>query len=35
VVLAIVLWRGLVKVHARLQAALRETLEKPSSAGNE
>ncbi|RDS86440.1 cation:proton antiporter [Dyella psychrodurans] len=35
VVLAIVLWRGLVKVHARLQAALRETLEKPSSAGHE
>jgi CPA2 family monovalent cation:H+ antiporter-2 len=29
VALAIVLWRGLVKVHARLQAALRETLEKP------
>jgi CPA2 family monovalent cation:H+ antiporter-2 len=32
VILAIVLWRGLVKVHARLQAALRETLEKPSPA---
>ena len=29
VVLAIVLWRGLVKLHARLQAALRETLDKP------
>ena len=28
-VLAIVLWRGLVKMHARLQAALKETLEKP------
>jgi CPA2 family monovalent cation:H+ antiporter-2 len=27
--LAIVLWRGLVKVHARLQATLRDTLEKP------
>jgi CPA2 family monovalent cation:H+ antiporter-2 len=29
VLLAIVLWRGLVKMHARLQAALKETLEKP------
>ncbi|HEY8586681.1 MAG TPA: cation:proton antiporter [Rhodanobacter sp.] len=29
VVLAIVLWRSLVKMHARLQAALKETLEKP------
>jgi len=29
VVLAVVLWRGLVKMHARLQAALKETLEKP------
>jgi CPA2 family monovalent cation:H+ antiporter-2 len=29
IVLAVVLWRGLVKLHARLQAALRETLEKP------
>jgi len=29
-VLAIVLWRGLVKMHARLQAALKETLEKPA-----
>jgi Kef-type K+ transport system membrane component KefB len=28
-VLAVVLWRGLVKVHARLQAALKETLDKP------
>lgn len=27
--LAVVLWRGLVKVHARLQATLRDTLEKP------
>jgi CPA2 family monovalent cation:H+ antiporter-2 len=30
VVLAVVLWRGLVKMHARLQAALKETLEKPA-----
>jgi CPA2 family monovalent cation:H+ antiporter-2 len=29
VVLAVVLWRSLVKMHARLQAALKETLEKP------
>ncbi|MEO8808681.1 MAG: cation:proton antiporter [Rhodanobacter sp.] len=29
VVLAVVLWRGLVKMHARLQAALKETLNKP------
>jgi CPA2 family monovalent cation:H+ antiporter-2 len=29
VVLAVVLWRGLVQMHARLQAALKETLEKP------
>jgi CPA2 family monovalent cation:H+ antiporter-2 len=27
-VLAIVLWRGMVKMHARLQAALKETLDK-------
>lgn len=27
--LAVVLWRGLVHLHARLQAALKETLEKP------
>jgi CPA2 family monovalent cation:H+ antiporter-2 len=27
--LAVVLWRSLVKLHARLQAALKETLEKP------
>jgi CPA2 family monovalent cation:H+ antiporter-2 len=26
----VVLWRGLVKMHARLQAALKETLEKPA-----
>jgi monovalent cation:H+ antiporter-2, CPA2 family len=32
VLLAVVLWRGLVKMHARLQAALRDTLEKPSPA---
>ncbi|MEP7187470.1 MAG: cation:proton antiporter [Rhodanobacter sp.] len=31
VVLAIVLWRGLVKMHARLQAALKETLDKRGS----
>jgi K+:H+ antiporter len=35
VALAIVLWRGMVKLHARLQAALRETLEKPSPASHE
>ncbi|KZC35663.1 UNVERIFIED_ORG: potassium transporter, partial [Rhodanobacter sp. FW104-R5] len=29
VVLAVVSWRGLVRIHARLQAALKETLEKP------
>jgi CPA2 family monovalent cation:H+ antiporter-2 len=29
VLLAVVLWRGLVKVHARLQAALRDTIDKP------
>lgn len=29
VVLAVVLWRGLVRVHARLQAALKETIDKP------
>lgn len=32
VLVAIVLWRGLVKMHARLQAALKETLEKPGPA---
>jgi CPA2 family monovalent cation:H+ antiporter-2 len=31
-VLAIVLWRGMVKMHARLQAALKETLDKPASS---
>ncbi|WP_158884304.1 cation:proton antiporter [Rhodanobacter sp. L36] len=35
VVLAIVLWRGLVQMHARLQAALKETLEKPASPPSE
>ncbi|HUW52406.1 MAG TPA: cation:proton antiporter [Rhodanobacter sp.] len=30
VMLAVVLWRGLVKMHARLQAALKETLNKPT-----
>ncbi|BFI95983.1 MAG: cation:proton antiporter [Rhodanobacter sp.] len=29
VVLAVILWRALVKMHARLQAALKETLDKP------
>ena len=29
VLLAVVMWRGLVKVHARLQAALRDTIAKP------
>jgi len=29
VVLAVVLWRGLVQLHARLQAALKETLDRP------
>lgn len=29
VILAVVLWRSLVKMHARLQAALKETLDKP------
>jgi monovalent cation:H+ antiporter-2, CPA2 family len=33
VVVAVVLWRGLVKMHARLQAALKETLEKPGPSG--
>lgn len=31
VALAIVLWRGLVQIHARLQAALKDTIEKPGS----
>ena len=30
IVLAVVLWRSLVKMHARLQAALKETLDKPT-----
>jgi Kef-type K+ transport system, predicted NAD-binding component len=34
VVLAVVLWRGLVKMHARLQAALKETLDKPEPPGH-
>jgi len=33
-VLAVVLWRSLVKMHARLQAALKETLDKPSLPGD-
>jgi CPA2 family monovalent cation:H+ antiporter-2 len=33
VVLAVVLWRALVKLHARLQAALKETLDKPEPPG--
>ena len=32
-VLAVVLWRGLVQMHARLQAALKETLDKPRLPG--
>jgi CPA2 family monovalent cation:H+ antiporter-2 len=35
VMLAVVLWRGLVKMHARLQAALKETLEKPGASGGD
>ena len=31
VVAAVVLWRGLVRMHARLQAALKETLQKPDA----
>lgn len=31
--LAVVLWRNLVKLHARLQTALKETLEKPDESG--
>jgi CPA2 family monovalent cation:H+ antiporter-2 len=30
VLLSAVLWRALVKMHARLQAALRDTLDRPS-----
>jgi CPA2 family monovalent cation:H+ antiporter-2 len=33
VALAVALWRGLVQMHARLQAALKETLDKPDSPG--
>jgi CPA2 family monovalent cation:H+ antiporter-2 len=33
-VLAVVLWRGLVQMHARLQAALKETLSKPQLPGD-
>jgi CPA2 family monovalent cation:H+ antiporter-2 len=29
ILLAVMLWRGLVQMHARLQAALKETLDKP------
>jgi monovalent cation:H+ antiporter-2, CPA2 family len=32
--LAVALWRGLVQLHARLQAALKETLDKPGSPGS-
>jgi CPA2 family monovalent cation:H+ antiporter-2 len=32
VVLAVVLWRNLVQMHARLQAALKDTLDKPKQA---
>ncbi|MHB1057213.1 MAG: cation:proton antiporter [Rhodanobacter sp.] len=35
VVLAVVLWRSLVQMHARLQAALKETLNKPESPGGD
>jgi CPA2 family monovalent cation:H+ antiporter-2 len=34
IVLAVVLWRSLVKMHARLQAALKETLDKPTLPGD-
>ncbi|MBB6185819.1 cation:proton antiporter [Rhodanobacter sp. MP7CTX1] len=34
VAFAVALWRGLVQLHARLQAALKETLDKPGSPGN-
>ncbi len=34
VVLAVVLWRGLVQMHARLQAALKDTLNKPELPGD-
>jgi monovalent cation:H+ antiporter-2, CPA2 family len=32
--LAVALWRGLVQLHARLQAALKDTLDKPDSPGS-
>jgi len=35
VVVAVVLWRSLVRMHARLQAALKETLEKPAPPGSD
>lgn len=35
VVLAVVLWRSLVQMHARLQAALKDTLNKPESPGGD
>lgn len=34
IVLAVVLWRSLVKMHTRLQAALKETLDKPTLPGD-
>ena len=34
VILAVVLWRGLVQMHARLQAALKDTLNKPELPGD-
>jgi CPA2 family monovalent cation:H+ antiporter-2 len=33
-VLSVVLWRGLVHMHARLQAALKETLDRPEPPGD-
>jgi CPA2 family monovalent cation:H+ antiporter-2 len=33
-VLAVILWRALVKLHARLQAALKETLDKPEQGNS-
>jgi CPA2 family monovalent cation:H+ antiporter-2 len=35
VLLAVALWRGLVQMHARLQAALKETLDKPETSGDD
>lgn len=34
-ILAVVLWRGLVQMHARLQAALKETLNKPEPSADD